>query len=309
MSNALIGLTSVFRDTMISPMGKSAILWFDKVILQTPIRGDVKEMIMFLQEKGVLSKATASELQTIWVPIQDFLPEEHRSGFILSGPTYPDSSIDQVIEEVVMNDIRRRYPEEDISYEKCGYGIVMNKASLVASILAWAYLNQQVGCYMLADSREGEVLRKIFSVKASGADFDTFFKIYEALVPDYSRLSWDRLIDLRHHQYLETFRNKVQEMNRMARSKDSVGVAKIAHELLLRDLVEIAKLTKPDVLSTNTLKLVASNMPLPIPVNPLSLLLGFEDIRKQKNLSDRFGWLYFLLDLGDITSPKKHYNG
>ena len=119
-------------------------------------------------------------------------------------------------------------------------------------------------------------------------------------MPDYGAVSWDRLIDLRHHRYIEAFREKVNEMHNMAKVNDQKSVLEIAQEIKNQDLVEIARITRPNS-RTNIVKMFVSNVPLPVPVNPLSLLFGIQEVTSGKKMVDRFGWLYFLLDIQDST--------
>jgi hypothetical protein len=102
-------------------------------------------------------------------------------------------------------------------------------------------------------------------------------------------------LELRHHDCLTAFRSKLGELQSRVRASDEKSATELVEELERNDLVEIAKLARPSP-TTAIWKAIGSNVPLPIPVNPLSIGLGLADILDAYNRRSRFGWLYFLLD-------------
>ena len=57
----------------------------------------------------------------------------------------------------------------------------------------------------------------------------------------------------------------------------------------------MAQCFRPQV-TKNVVKGVASNIPLPIPVNPVSIVCTGRDILKEINFEKKYGWLYFYID-------------
>jgi hypothetical protein len=45
------------------------------------------------------------------------------------------------------------------------------------------------------------------------------------------------------------------------------------------------------------LKSIASNIPLPIPINPVSIGIAVKELKEAYDRKERFGWLYFLMEL------------
>ena len=72
--------------------------------------------------------------------------------------------------------------------------------------------------------------------------------------------------------------------------------AELFDEIELRDLREFAKMFRPNP-SRTTFESILGNLPLPIPINPLSLAMASRDVKKARKAADTFGWLYFLFDL------------
>lgn len=69
----------------------------------------------------------------------------------------------------------------------------------------------------------------------------------------------------------------------------------IFEEIVKKDLIEMAQHFRPNV-SSNIVKGVVSNIPLPIPVNPISILCTGADIKKEIDFDKKYGWIYFYLD-------------
>ena len=62
-----------------------------------------------------------------------------------------------------------------------------------------------------------------------------------------------------------------------------------------KDLIEMAQHFRPQV-TKNIVKGVVSNIPLPIPINPVSVVCTGYDIMKEIDFDKKYGWIYFYLD-------------
>ena len=115
----------------------------------------------------------------------------------------------------------------------------------------------------------------------------------DAIIPDISEYSWDEIIEIRHHDYWTQFRKKLTELS------ESIGDIKqgqdILEEIVRKDLIEMAQRFRSQV-TKNIVKGVASNIPLPIPINPISVVCTGYDIMKEIDFNKKYGWIYFYLD-------------
>src|SRR5262249_4326742 len=108
--------------------------------------------------------------------------------------------------------------------------------------------------------------------------------------------SWERVLELRNHQFLESFRSKLVELQNRCRESDRTAAAEIVQDMELNDLRTLARMVRPSV-KTTLIKFIVSNVPLPLPVNPVSVGMGIKDLATERVRAAQFGWLYFLLDL------------
>ncbi len=88
----------------------------------------------------------------------------------------------------------------------------------------------------------------------------------EQRIPDLSSLSWERVLELRHHPKLGDFRKKLETLQKQLEGKDDSRAAELLQEIELKDLKEFAVLCRPQPRQA-VLRGLASNVPLPIPVN------------------------------------------
>ena len=80
---------------------------------------------------------------------------------------------------------------------------------------------------------------------------------------------------------------------------ESIGDKKlgqdILEEVIKKDLIEMVQHFRPQV-TKNTVKGVVSNIPLPILINPVSVVCTGYDIMKEIDFDKKYGWIYFYLD-------------
>jgi hypothetical protein len=139
-------------------------------------------------------------------------------------------------------------------------------------------------------------VQQIFQEAQPPEAVELFRHIAESRVPDLSLLTWERVLELRHHAFLENFRQKVTELSISFRSNNEGAISEGIRELELQELRELARLVQPAP-RTMILKSIASNIPLPIPINPVSIGIAVKELKEAYDRKERFGWLYFLMEL------------
>ena len=113
------------------------------------------------------------------------------------------------------------------------------------------------------------------------------------MIPDISEYSWDEIIEIRHHKYWTQFRKKLTELSESVQDKKLRQ--DILEEIVQKDLVEMVQYFRPHV-AKNIVKGIVSNIPLPIPINPVSVVCTGHDIVQEIDFNKKYGWMYFYLD-------------
>lgn len=110
-------------------------------------------------------------------------------------------------------------------------------------------------------------------------------------MPDISEYSWDEIIEIRHHNYWTQFRKKLTELSENV--GDKMLGKDILEEIVRKDLVEMVQHFRPQV-TKNIVKGVVSNIPLPIPINPMSVVCTGHDIKKEINFEKNMDGCIFI---------------
>jgi hypothetical protein len=154
---------------------------------------------------------------------------------------------------------------------------------------------------MLADKREARVIEGIFSQSVPSTNYALFSQALTARLPVPGDVPWERIFDLRSSSFLQDFRKKLAELDRLVKEDpDGRPLRELLDEMERRDLRELARTVEPDRTSAWA-KAVTSNLPLPMPLNPLSLVASATDLIETYDRKTRFGWLYFLFELNEAA--------
>lgn len=198
---------------------------------------------------------------------------------------------------VTVDDILEQYPNSD-KKNPAGFEheVGLAGAGLVEAVATWGALHAAEQCAFLADSRESTVIEEVFQTTQPPSDTQVFQEIVTTSMPDFTILTWQRVLELRRHPFLQSFRRKISELGSSVRNNNEGTIKKTIGELELHDLRELARLVEPSP-RTTILKSIGSNIPLPIPVNPVSIGIGIQEIKDTYERRQRFGWLYFLMEL------------
>ncbi len=291
MASAFTSWVGLVQQDPFGPMGKLAAIWFDRLVQQVPRPELVSDLIDSYKTKGKLGSATADELLQIWTPVQTLIPEYE---FLKTPLLHENRSLVDSALKITLDEMRRDNPGvvEDGAFQ---HEMVWSSAGLIEGVGTWVALNGQ-GCYFyLANKLEGMVVDSVFLQHLPADEYGLFREIAEFRVPNLEAVSWDRIVELRHHSQLGQFRQKMHEMEGLVRASESNQVQKLFDEIERSDLRNLAKATRPAPFSI-AMKAVASSIPLPLPINPLSVGLTVHEIMGAYKRKEKFGWLYFVMD-------------
>jgi len=105
---------------------------------------------------------------------------------------------------------------------------------------------------------------------------------------DFGQLSWRGIFELRESGLLGDFRDYLAQFV----GGQSSGQVEVDAELL-RELWSLVRDVEPNLPRTY-LSALAGNIPFPTALNPVSVLLSANEIRKKRRLKKRYRWLFFI---------------
>lgn len=309
MTQAFISTISQLNGDLLGAPGKLAHIWFDRVVVQEVFPGFTEEVILApAVEDRELRPTIADELRKIWKPMQ--IKVRQVSGPFV-GPESQDEALffDATCKAVMTATSHIDDREEFFREGPFGRGGHIHtptmRANLISNTLAslagWWSISAQEPCGLIPTPIERQAVDLMAAATPAQEQFPLFSRLVEQRLPDVDSLSWDRIFELRNHSLLEAFRAKLASVAELA-DQDEAAAAELLTEIELHDLREIARLSKPNPLKT-ILRVLVSNIPLPIFINPVSLFFDGKDLKRDFDLNRRFGWLYFMLDL--TSRPKR----
>lgn len=303
MSGSFRGYASwlkLFMDNFpFETSGKLATLWFDEIVIQVPQKDMLETTIDHALE---CSSSTRKELKKTWIPVTRCLPyyrflsqpfESRKAGLVEAACRITDEETKKEWSQQSKTKFSRNDPWflHETAWASAG---------LIDSINVWIRLNEKNPCTYLPTLREQRVLQKTFSEAVEKKPNELFSELMTRKIPDLAKYSWDNIVEMRHHEFFCRFREKMVELsNRLNSAPKAQSISRFVDEISRVDMEQMLKLFKPSP-KLSTFEAIASNVPLPIPINPLGVILSALDMKKQMMASKKYGWLYFLIDL-----PKK----
>lgn len=265
--------------------GKLAALWFDKLLLG--INNElVEKVIENVAEKEMWGDDVLKEVKKIQISSEGVFP---KIGFTDDILIEDDKYI------VAMDILQDKYKKEILTPNMHGqamHEVIMGGAGITSAVKYWTLLNSKERCTYLPIDIERQFLNRIFG-NVADAGYNNFSNIITCIIPDVSQCSWNEIIEIRHHNYWLQFRKKMTDLS------DSISDEKlnqeILEEIIRKDLIEMAQHFRPQT-TKNIIKGVVSNIPLPIPVNPMSIVFTGESIMNELDFQKKYGWIYFYLD-------------
>lgn len=274
---------------------KLGTIWFDEIVLQLP--DDNPSFILETVERGAqLSRDTIQELERIWVPIRKYVPDYL---FLGSMPAWESrhSGVVEIAERITIEETRESHPEADelgLAHEVAWAG-----AGLIDTVNLWFSLNDKSPCCFIPNFREKRVLEELFEADTKLETFEIFSEFMQGKLPTLSNASWNKIVELRHSEFIHRFRQKLYEVQKCIFEGEVKAVGELVEEMLRSDLKALAKSFQPAPFST-LIKGIASNWPLPIPVNPISAISSIQQIYKEYDIHKRYGWIYFMFEIENL---------
>lgn len=112
-------------------------------------------------------------------------------------------------------------------------------------------------------------------------------------VIDFGSLSWRDVLRLRKSRFREEFRHRLADI---ASSEDPNVMSELWH-----DLWRFASETKPSHART-TVTGIVGNLPVPFPVNPISIISSFAQMGRDSDMRSNYGWLFFLIQANPLLT-------
>jgi hypothetical protein len=278
--------------------GKLATLWFDEIVLQVPREDAIKGAMQYALS---CSDRVQEELEQIWIPVTKRLPDYH---FLERPFKSKKKELISVACKVTDEETKKEWSKQRAKFSPKDFGFLHEtawaSAGLIDAVNVWMRLNEKSPFVFLPTLRERKVLQQIFSEATQRKPLELFSRILTCRIPDLSKYSWDKVIELRHHDFLDRFREKMVELSsELSLMHEKRGARNLIDEIFRADMEQMIKLFRPSP-KLSAFEAFASNVPLPIPINPLGIIISANEIRKQRAVLRKYGWLYFLIDL-----PKK----
>lgn len=264
--------------------GKLATLWFDELLLPAD-DSLIRSVINDVAQKEKWSKDTLNEVLKIQVTSTKLVPRT-----LFSEDIVNDSKFEASV-QIYKEHYRKELASSD-TYAGAMHEITWASAGTTDSVKYWMLLNAKERCTFLPMTFERQLLQKIF-VKEGNAQFSNFSNIISSFIPDITEYSWDEIIDLRCHPYWVKFRAKLSELS--DENLDPQIAREIFNEVLCKDMTEMVQNMKPQI-GRSIIKGTICNIPLPIPINPISVICTGRDILKEIDFKKKYGWLFFYFD-------------
>lgn len=253
---------------------KIALLWFDSLLVQS--FSDSFYVDYLLEEYKISNE------------YEKFLRE-----FIIDYPEridiYKQQSKNEKLLTVTDYALQDYFKGEYIGKER---DIFLEKNYITHGIEKWAELNVTEPYAFIGRKVEQNIIRNTFFEKNNKDDIVEFV---DMALPNLKNMSFEKIIEMRNHPYLESFRTTLGELYQNMKDIDKLNVQEVISELVNKNIKEVFSLFKPSI-SKQAIKGIVCNLPMPIPVNPLSIIASMGDVAKDIKLKNTYGWLFFYID-------------
>jgi hypothetical protein len=277
---------------------KLSTLLFDAVVVRNPV--DIDSFVDAISSTCRMSTSGSKALCQMLHPVERYVVDYPFLGRPWQA-SFPRLS--ELASQIAIRGVIRDSPELAGDDRGLAHEAGMLGAGLLDGVDVWFEINRRQACEFVPDDLEREVLNELFELSTKRRVIDTFSEILSLHLPDLGHLPWDDVLALRQSRFAESFRTKVVEIHHRTQKGDLGGVRDIALELERSESVALIKAVKPNS-KRNIFKSVVSNAPLPIPINPISIATAIHDAKSEMELERRYGWLYFLLEVGERAEAR-----
>jgi hypothetical protein len=275
---------------------KLATILYDQTVF--PVRSDHLESV--IQITSDEEYVAPGDLRGCWISSEEFCPAAEVSEIAIrfteprwdlvsdsAGKLYSD------FEFVIDVEVKRQYGHL-LESSSSGYSHSLRDhvCSATGLIEGWKMLMRHVYCSLVGFSDFDKLLAdRVFNASDNrGMDFAARLDI---VIPSVRALPWPDIMKLRTDARIRDFRNWYWERTLAARTDlDSF------EREVMGALWAAVKTLRPKI-AGETMKGFLSNLPLPIPVNPASIVLSAKAVRDAVQFQRDYGWLLFIMAARD----------
>jgi len=293
-----------WADELFAPQGKLATIWFDKLVLQNTGEDSLEGAINILRETEQFSDATAETLKTIWVPVQTLIPNwaAGNSELLRSSPEDIRETVTTALKKRIRKEYGADFAETYPGIREVAWGSLL----YLEAIQIWSTLNKSAPTTIVFNSTNYDIFETVIKSTVEEKSFQSFARVASVPIPNLSKLSWDEVLELRHHPYFENFRIKLSMLNDRLAIAQNEEIADLVSEIRIDEMEHIVRAQEP-ALGRAIINGLLNNIP-GLPVNPYSIGSSVYELWKRIRRRKQSGWLYFLLRMEDI-GRRRHGGG
>jgi hypothetical protein len=301
---------SSWPDTIEEERVKTLCLFNDHVILS------VDNNLTSLYREGLAERFKVNEkkIKSLFLSIEEITndPDIYKSTFEYRNPDdFLSKTSDEQANRLYMRDIATnqgisvRALNKTLKSNTWGsYGyfkeIFYSKLSVINSLSIYQRINEKIPCSLAGFSNgESYVINKCieYNAKLNNIPLDTLRQEIDYTIPSLANLSWGQVFELRTDKRIKSFKEWING-NKPEIEKKGL------REIVFKELWDVMGQLKPNIL-VDSVKATIGNLPLPIPINPLSLVAEAVDLYKNKKFNRKYAWLLFLYDLQNKVSKSQ----
>jgi len=135
---------------------------------------------------------------------------------------------------------------------------------------------------------------KFLAAKTSDVAQETL----QAKVPNMSKLTWDEIADACQTSRYESLRRKVRSISEARKNLTIEETKNYCQSMIQNEMTALIKLQKPNAFHENVVQGILGN------TTPLGWVYSSEQAVQHEMIKKNYNWLYFLLDLDDMTQNR-----
>lgn len=140
------------------------------------------------------------------------------------------------------------------------------------------------------------IIREVFLQTVSANPDAIIKKLSNVEYIDFTKLGWEKIIELRHSDFIKDFRKKIYEWTSNINTYDDPNKFSENLKKYIADLkFEIIDKSQPKLKFT-TFKSLLGLLPIPF-INPISLLSSYSEIKNEYEKKKKYSWLYFIQEV------------
>lgn len=280
-------LASIYHSTIYMPVDKAVIEHVSSDIAKDAgvSINEVQSLFKSVHEIDVLADPD-SILRICCAPDPDYTWS--KSGKIkegLRGPVYRSLAYDGAISLRRLKEKLRTPGSEGFDWSR---EAAWHAVAATGGAKAWSVLNSALMCdYVCFDEASSYAATNLVSPRISRIAPSASRKI-ELAIPSAEKMSWENVFELRRNKNLDSFRQWIENRDDWDGREIVEGVWDAFSSI------------KPNVKGT-IFKGIASNIPLPIPVNPASMYFAAKDAQQALKFKRDHSAMVFFHDLRQVT--------